>query len=237
MAPVSGMSSRPWLAALILGAATWLPAWGEEPAPPDQFPLEVHDKPYRKLNPRRSPVPLVLAVVALVVLALLWARNRGRRSEGPAITAPPAAAAGPVLHAPAPWLTRFDGDWAAEWTAATAPVAAGTTAIQSLGAIRPCLQASPFFLVEPYGPAPEDAGTVLAGCLAWGGGVRLTFSRRVGDPNMLRVLCGHQPVGYVLDPGEVFRTPRMIWAWSAEGARPLTHRLHRWVRSHAVRDG
>ncbi|MBO0836932.1 MAG: hypothetical protein J2P28_15695, partial [Actinobacteria bacterium] len=58
-----------------------------------------------------------------------------------------AAAAAPVLHAPAPWLTRFDAAWGAEWTAATAPVPVGTTAIESLGAIRPCLRASPFFLL------------------------------------------------------------------------------------------
>jgi alpha-galactosidase len=148
-----------------------------------------------------------------------------------------AAAAAPVLHAPAPWLTRFDGDWAAEWTAATAPVPAGTTTIQSLGAVRPCLQASPFFLLATDGPAAEDAGTVLAGSLAWGGGTRLSFERRVAQPERLRVLCTHQPADYVLDPAAVFTTPRMVWAWSANGTRSLTHRLHRWTRREVVRDG
>jgi cytoskeleton protein RodZ len=75
--------------------ADYSSATSEPPAPADQFPLDVHDKPDRKLNPRRSPVPLVLAVVALLaVLAVLWARNRGRRSEGPGNTTPPTAAAG-----------------------------------------------------------------------------------------------------------------------------------------------
>jgi cytoskeletal protein RodZ len=75
--------------------ADYSSASAEEPAPPDQFPLEVHDKPNREMNPRRSLVPLVLAVIALVVvLAVLWARNRERRSEGPANAAPPTAAAG-----------------------------------------------------------------------------------------------------------------------------------------------
>src|SRR5262252_2270066 len=57
---------------------------GEPAALPDQFPLEVHDKPDPQMNPRRSTLPLVLAV--------LWARNRTRRAEGPGNTAPPAVA-------------------------------------------------------------------------------------------------------------------------------------------------
>lgn len=38
----------------------------EEPAPEDQFPLEIHEKPDRELNPRKSQFPLIAAVVALV---------------------------------------------------------------------------------------------------------------------------------------------------------------------------
>jgi alpha-galactosidase len=153
------------------------------------------------------------------------------------ITLHEAAAAAPTLHAPRPWLIRFQGDWAAEWTESAGPVPIGETVLESFGAIRPCLQASPFVLVAPDGPAREDAGTVLAGSLAWGGGIRLAFSRRIAQPDQLRVRCGHQPIGYVLDPGQVFCTPRMIWAWSQRGTRPLTHRLHHWVRAHGVRDG
>lgn len=54
----------------------------EQPAPPDQFPLEVHTRPDPKLNPRRSILPLVLALLALVaVLAIFWARNKIRPQE------------------------------------------------------------------------------------------------------------------------------------------------------------
>src|SRR6266851_6439729 len=38
----------------------------EEPPPEDQFPLEIHEKPDRELNPRKSQLPLIGAVVALV---------------------------------------------------------------------------------------------------------------------------------------------------------------------------
>src|SRR5215831_8343169 len=66
----------------------------EQPPPPDQFPLEVHEKPDPKLNPRRSTLPLVLALLALVaVLAIFWARTKIRPQEKTANTEAPAATA------------------------------------------------------------------------------------------------------------------------------------------------
>jgi cytoskeletal protein RodZ len=76
---------------------------GEPAAPPDQFPLDVHDKPDPKMNPRRSSLPLVLALVALLaVLAVLWARNRARRAEGPANASSPAVVASTLPATPVP---------------------------------------------------------------------------------------------------------------------------------------
>lgn len=80
--------------------ADYAAANNEQPAPPDQFPLEVHQKPNRELNPRRSAIPLVLAVLALIgVLALVWARSgKGHRTENPApSTASPALIATPAV--------------------------------------------------------------------------------------------------------------------------------------------
>jgi cytoskeleton protein RodZ len=76
----------------------------EQPAPPDQFPLEVHEKPNREMNPRRSPIPLVLAVLALLaVLVMFWAKNRGHRSEAPSVT--PAAPADSQQTGSTPFVT------------------------------------------------------------------------------------------------------------------------------------
>ena len=38
----------------------------EQPEPEDKFPLEVHEEPDRELNPRRSSLPLVFALAALI---------------------------------------------------------------------------------------------------------------------------------------------------------------------------
>src|SRR5260370_36201088 len=82
--------------------ADYSAANNEQPSPPDQFPLEVHKKPNRELNPRRSPLPMILAIVALVgVLAVLWGPDRGPRPvRGGAAPAPPTLTAAPSAAPP-----------------------------------------------------------------------------------------------------------------------------------------
>lgn len=73
----------------------------------DKFPLQVHEKPDPELNPKRSPLPLILALMALLaVLAVFWARNKNRSPESPENIAPPAGAAAssgtPAVSSPSP---------------------------------------------------------------------------------------------------------------------------------------
>lgn len=64
--------------------ADYAAASNEEPEPEDKFPLEVHDQPDPKLNPKRSTLPLIVAFLALlVILAIFWSRNKGRPTENP----------------------------------------------------------------------------------------------------------------------------------------------------------
>ena len=78
---------------------------------------------------------------------------------------------------------------------------------------------------------------MVVAALAWGGDLRFAFERTA--TRQLRAFAGHNhAVGpYVLDPGATFSTPAVAWTWSAEGRRAASHRLHRWVRDHVVRDG
>lgn len=80
----------------------------DEPAQPeDKFPLEVHDQPDPKLNPKRSSLPLILALVALLaVLAVFWARSRSRSAEdtdnAPSPAVPAGSSSAPAAPAPSP---------------------------------------------------------------------------------------------------------------------------------------
>jgi cytoskeleton protein RodZ len=75
--------------------ADYSAASNEQPSPEDKFPLEISHEPNRELNPRRSSLPLVLALLALVaVLAVFWARSRMRTAESQENTGAAASAAG-----------------------------------------------------------------------------------------------------------------------------------------------
>lgn len=67
----------------------------EAPPPEDQFPLEIHDKPNRELNPRNSELPLIGSVVVLVLVVAAYVVLRANRHPAGAVPPPSSAAAQP----------------------------------------------------------------------------------------------------------------------------------------------
>jgi cytoskeleton protein RodZ len=64
-----------------------------EVAPPeDQFPLEVHEKPDRELNPRSSQLPLIALVVALVLVVAGYVGYRAKHHQSEAVATSVSAA-------------------------------------------------------------------------------------------------------------------------------------------------
>lgn len=86
--------------------ADYSAASNEQPEPEDKFPLEIHEEPKRELNPRRSKVPLVFALAALVGVLVgygFWMKSRPRNSAAVATHSPaPIAVTEPKAQAPAP---------------------------------------------------------------------------------------------------------------------------------------
>ena len=88
--------------------ADYVSASDEQSQPEPSFPLEIQPNTDPQLNPRRSSLPLLLALLALViVLAIFWARNKRQpeaveNSAGSATSAatPSAATAPPAEPAP-----------------------------------------------------------------------------------------------------------------------------------------
>jgi cytoskeleton protein RodZ len=74
-------------------AADYVAAANEAAPPEDQFPLEVHQKPDRKLNPRNSRLPLIGSVLALVLVvagSAMW-RAKHHSAETALASGSPAA--------------------------------------------------------------------------------------------------------------------------------------------------
>ena len=64
--------------------ADYSTASNEQPEPENKFPLEIHQEPNRELNPRRSKVPLVFAVAALVGVLVgygFWMKSKPHSSR------------------------------------------------------------------------------------------------------------------------------------------------------------
>jgi len=63
--------------------AEYSAASNEQPEPENKFPLEVHKEPNRDLNPRRSNLPLVFAIAALVGVLVgygFWIKSKPHNS-------------------------------------------------------------------------------------------------------------------------------------------------------------
>jgi cytoskeleton protein RodZ len=74
-------------------------ASNEQPQPEDKFPLEIHAEPDPELNPRRSSLPLIFALAALVGVLVgyfFWLKSK------PASPAPPTQQASPAPKSSAP---------------------------------------------------------------------------------------------------------------------------------------
>jgi cytoskeleton protein RodZ len=106
----------------------------------NKFPLEVTE-PDPKLNPRRSALPLILALLALVaVLAIFWARNRSR-SESQESGSAAASTPKPSVPAPTPAASSAAPAPEAESTPPPAPVRPGPVSSpnQSATAVQPVI--------------------------------------------------------------------------------------------------
>jgi cytoskeleton protein RodZ len=117
--------------------ADYSAASNEVPEPEGKFPLEIHQKPDRDLNPRRSPLPMAFAIAALVGVLVgyaFWAKSKPHTSEisgssqqsspAPAASEPTDKASTPPASAPAASepTSREPAPRAVEHAAKTAPV-------------------------------------------------------------------------------------------------------------------
>ena len=87
--------------------ADYSTASNEQPEPENKFPLEVHQEPDRDLNPRRSSLPLVFAIAALIGVLVgygFWIKSKPHNPEAVENTrqsAPANAVNAPQANVPA----------------------------------------------------------------------------------------------------------------------------------------
>jgi alpha-galactosidase len=132
-------------------------------------------------------------------------------------------------------LSYLTGRWAGEWTLNQDPVLPGARIIESRRGTTGH-QANPWFAISrdtsqnPAGliSAPEEAGEVWFGALAWSGSWRFTIDET--QFSYVRVTGGFNPFdfGYKLAPGERLETPVFYGGYSNRGLGGASRLLHRF---------
>jgi len=147
------------------------------------------------------------------------------------------ASSAPVVKANSYWLTQLHGDHMREAELFEERLTPGIKILDSKLGVRAHQMRNPSFVLSVDGPAEEETGAVLGGTLAWSGSFQFAFE--IDWTNRLRALCGANPFGssYRLAAGRVFRTPSMLWSFSAAGKGEMSRNFHRWARKYGIRDG
>ncbi|MEI6950552.1 alpha-galactosidase [Paraflavisolibacter sp. H34] len=135
------------------------------------------------------------------------------------------------------YLTSFQGEYLKEMQPAEVKLAQGIRTLDTKLGTRAMLLQTPNFIVSFGGPAQENEGDVLLGHLAWSGNFRLDFE--VDSYKNLRLVAGINPFAsaYALPPGQVFKTPSLIYTFSHKGTGEASRNLHAWARRYRVPDG
>lgn len=135
------------------------------------------------------------------------------------------------------YLTHFNGSWAREMHMSEERLTNGIKNIETKRGVRTTEYENPSFILSLNQEAAENSGEVIFGSLAWMGNYRLSF--QIDDQERCQLIGGINPFAsdYLLMPGEVFKTPRMVLTYSSEGKNRASINLHRWTRKYNLRDG
>ena len=136
-----------------------------------------------------------------------------------------------VLPLPAPARERLDfaGAWAAERTPQRATIDVGTWMRESRHGRRG--HDDPFLTVVGTAGFAHRHGEVWAAHLAWSGDSRVWVDRSALGFTALGLAELFAPGELRLAPGESYRSPQALAAWSDAGLDGLSARFHRWFRA------
>lgn len=135
------------------------------------------------------------------------------------------------------YLTQFSSSWASEMMPETHQLTSGIKVLDSKLGTRANLYAPPTFMLSFDEEATEDSGRVMLANLAWSGNFRFDFE--VDRYKNLRLIAGVNDFSSerMLEAGEVFETPRLLYAYSENGKGEASRNFHAWARRYQLRDG
>ena len=132
------------------------------------------------------------------------------------------------------WVTHLHGNWAAEADITQEPLTLGMKTIRNSDGTRNSHLDAPELMLSLDGRPQELTGRTIGLALCWSGNFELrmnTVSHREHH-----VYAGIDPTAseYILEPKEVFETPRLAMAYSTEGMSGVSRIFHNWARKEGM---
>lgn len=142
-----------------------------------------------------------------------------------------------TFNAPQYYMTQFWGNWANEMHISETLLTRGVKTVDSKLGVRSNEYAHGCFYLSLEKPSQEETGTVIGGTLAWPGSFAFHFS--VDNQDKLRLISGINSYAghYILEKGEVLKTPALLYTFSNAGKGTVSRRFHRWARQYGVHNG
>ncbi|MCL2649735.1 MAG: alpha-galactosidase [Candidatus Azobacteroides sp.] len=135
------------------------------------------------------------------------------------------------------FLTQFYGEWANEMNMKEMELTRGIKVLDSKLGVRSNQYDHACFYLSLDGKSQENTGSVIGATLAWPGSWRIAFD--VDNLNQLHVISGINPFAsqYILAPGELFKTPSLLYSYSSSGTGEVSRNFHRWAKQYGIYKG
>ena len=132
------------------------------------------------------------------------------------------------------WVTHLHGNWAAEADITQEPLKLGMKTIRNSDGTRNSHLDAPELMLSLDGRPQELSGRTIGLALCWSGNFELRMNTVSHKEH--HIYAGIDPMAseYILEPKEVFETPRLAMAYSNEGMSGISRVFHDWARKEGM---
>ena len=129
------------------------------------------------------------------------------------------------------YMIHMHGNWNSETYPTCEPINPGLKVIRNTDGVRNAHNDAPEMMLSLDGKPQENKGRVIGAALCWSGNYELRVNNS-SDNRYAHFYAGIAPqtTEYILEPKEVFTTPKLAFTLSNEGMSGVSRNFHRWAR-------
>ncbi len=129
------------------------------------------------------------------------------------------------------YMIHMHGNWNSETYPTCEPINPGLKVIRNTDGVRNAHNDAPEMMLSLDGKPQENKGRVIGAALCWSGNYELRVNNS-SDNRYAHFYAGIDPqtTEYILEPKEVFTTPKLAFTLSNDGMSGVSRNFHRWAR-------